>query len=135
MPPHTIISLPVHIAVCSIRAEGALITLVAVQVSSVNFFDSSLLRDAFFECERPLRSGRRRLRTKERQSRSNRDQNEASCHCAKKETEQSAQIKEGGLASGFLLHCRSAMWGAPRSWMPDGVKHFPVFLEFSWSSG
>jgi hypothetical protein len=33
-PPHTIISLPVQIAVCSIRAEGALVVLVAVQVSS-----------------------------------------------------------------------------------------------------
>src|SRR5438132_530688 len=31
-PPHTIISLPVHTAVCSARAAGALVTLVAIQL-------------------------------------------------------------------------------------------------------
>jgi hypothetical protein len=32
-PPQTIISLPVHTAVCSYRASGALVVLVAVQLS------------------------------------------------------------------------------------------------------
>ena len=32
-PPQTIISLPVHTAVCPVRAEGALVVLVAVQLS------------------------------------------------------------------------------------------------------
>src|SRR5437879_8259781 len=31
-PPQTIISLPVHTAVCSARAEGALVILVAIQL-------------------------------------------------------------------------------------------------------
>jgi hypothetical protein len=34
-PPQTIISLPVHTAVCRARASGAPVVLVAVQVSSV----------------------------------------------------------------------------------------------------
>src|SRR6516162_2083925 len=33
LPPHTIISLPVHTAVCSHRASGAFMVLVAVQLS------------------------------------------------------------------------------------------------------
>jgi len=33
LPPQTIISLPVHTAVCSSRPEGALVVLVAVQLS------------------------------------------------------------------------------------------------------
>ena len=33
VPPHTIISLPVHTATCPTRAVGALIVLVAVQLS------------------------------------------------------------------------------------------------------
>jgi hypothetical protein len=37
---------------------------------------------------------------KERQSRSNRDQNEANCRHAKEEKDCGAQIKEAGLASG-----------------------------------
>ena len=32
-PPHTIISLPVHTAVCKYREEGALVPMVAVQLS------------------------------------------------------------------------------------------------------
>ena len=32
-PPHTIISLPVQTAVCEVRASGALLVLVAVQLS------------------------------------------------------------------------------------------------------
>src|SRR5258707_13491654 len=35
VPPQTIISLPVHTAVCWSRAAGALVVLVAVQLSSV----------------------------------------------------------------------------------------------------
>jgi hypothetical protein len=34
-PPQTIISLPVHTAVCRYRPTGALVVLVAVQVSSM----------------------------------------------------------------------------------------------------
>ncbi len=32
VPPQTIISLPVHTAVCTLRASGALVVLVAVQL-------------------------------------------------------------------------------------------------------
>ena len=37
-PPQTIISLPVHTAVCWYRAEGALIKLVAVQLSLMGLY-------------------------------------------------------------------------------------------------
>ena len=37
-PPHTIISLPVHTAVCKYRAEGALVVLVAVQLSVLGLY-------------------------------------------------------------------------------------------------
>jgi hypothetical protein len=37
-PPHTIISLPVHTAVCKYRAEGALVGLVAVQLSVLGLY-------------------------------------------------------------------------------------------------
>jgi hypothetical protein len=36
LPPQTIISLPVQTAVCSVRASGALVVLVGVQVLSVH---------------------------------------------------------------------------------------------------
>jgi hypothetical protein len=39
VPPQTIISLPVHTAVCSIRARGALLKVVRVHVSSVQTTD------------------------------------------------------------------------------------------------
>ena len=39
VPPQTIISLPVHTAVCWSRAAGALVVLVAVHVSSVQATD------------------------------------------------------------------------------------------------
>jgi hypothetical protein len=37
-PPQTIISLPVHTAVCLARAEGALVVLVAVQLSVLGLY-------------------------------------------------------------------------------------------------
>ena len=37
-PPHTIISLPVHTAVCHARPEGALTVLVAVQLSVMGLY-------------------------------------------------------------------------------------------------
>jgi hypothetical protein len=37
-PPHTIISLPVHTAVCEYRALGALVVLVAVQLSVAGLY-------------------------------------------------------------------------------------------------
>jgi len=37
-PPHTIISLPLHTAVCTDRAEGALGLLVAVQLSALGLY-------------------------------------------------------------------------------------------------
>src|SRR5215475_9371484 len=37
-PPQTIISLPVHAAVCSFRAVGALVVLVAVQLSVLGLY-------------------------------------------------------------------------------------------------
>jgi hypothetical protein len=50
----------------------------------------------------------------------------------KEEKDCGAQIKEAGLASGFPLHCRWMNFEPPLvAQMPDGVKHFPVFLEFS----
>ena len=38
LPPQTIISLPVHTAVCSERPEGALVVLVAVQLSVLGLY-------------------------------------------------------------------------------------------------
>ena len=35
VPPHTIISLPVQIAVCESRGDGAFVVVIAVQLSSV----------------------------------------------------------------------------------------------------
>jgi hypothetical protein len=69
-------------------------------MAPVNFLNGSLIRHAFFERKRSLGSVQRRLRMKERQSRSNRDQNEANCRYAKEEKDCGAQIKEAGLASG-----------------------------------
>ena len=37
-PPQTIISLPVHTAVCTARASGALVVLVAVQLSIAGMY-------------------------------------------------------------------------------------------------
>src|SRR5439155_8474411 len=99
-------------------------------VTPVHFFDSSLIRHAFFERECSLRSVRRRLRMEERQSRSYRDQDEVSCRCAKKETNQGAQVKEGISGNRFLLHCKWVMRGAPRSWMPDRCQCFSFISGF-----
>ena len=38
MPPQTIISLPLQTAVCQYRAEGALVVLVAVQLSVLGLY-------------------------------------------------------------------------------------------------
>lgn len=38
VPPHTIISLPVQIAVCQMRAEGALTVLTAVQLPVLGLY-------------------------------------------------------------------------------------------------
>jgi hypothetical protein len=38
LPPQTIISLPVHTAVCEPRLEGALVVLVAVHVSVLGLY-------------------------------------------------------------------------------------------------
>jgi len=37
-PPQTIISLPVHTAVCTCRPAGALVVLVAVQLSALGLY-------------------------------------------------------------------------------------------------
>jgi hypothetical protein len=37
-PPHTIISVPVHTAVCPTRAAGALVVVMAVQLSVVGLY-------------------------------------------------------------------------------------------------
>jgi len=38
LPPQTIISLPVHTALCPCRLEGALVVLVAVQLSVIGLY-------------------------------------------------------------------------------------------------
>ena len=43
-PPQTIISLPVHAAVCSFRAVGALVVLVAVQLSVLGLYLPPVLK-------------------------------------------------------------------------------------------
>jgi hypothetical protein len=43
-PPQTIISLPVHTAVCAARPEGALVVLVGVQLSVVGLYLPPVLR-------------------------------------------------------------------------------------------
>jgi hypothetical protein len=43
-PPQTIISLPVHTAVCWSRASGALVVLVAVQLSVVGLYLAPVFR-------------------------------------------------------------------------------------------
>ncbi len=43
-PPQTIISLPVHTAVCTARASGALVVLVAVQLSVLGLYLPPVLR-------------------------------------------------------------------------------------------
>ncbi|PYJ66664.1 MAG: hypothetical protein DME78_04100 [Verrucomicrobia bacterium] len=55
-------------------------------VTPVHVFDCALIRHTFFEGKSRSRGIRRRLGMEERQSRSNRDQNETSCRCAKEET-------------------------------------------------
>src|SRR5215831_15508020 len=45
-PPQTIISLPVHTAVCSHRPEGALVILVATQLSVPGLYLPPVLRGA-----------------------------------------------------------------------------------------
>ena len=48
VPPQTIISLPVQIAVCSIRAEGALVVLVAVQLSVLGLYLPPVVKSPAF---------------------------------------------------------------------------------------
>jgi hypothetical protein len=72
-------------------------------MAPVNVLNSSLIRQEFFERERSLGSVQRRLRMKERQSRSNRDQNEANCRYAKEEKACAGQIKEAGLGKWISL--------------------------------
>ena len=43
-PPQTIISLPVHTAVCDCRAAGALVVLVAVQLSVLGLYLPPVLK-------------------------------------------------------------------------------------------
>ena len=43
-PPQTIISLPLHTAVCLIRASGALVVLVAAQRSLLGLYRPPVLR-------------------------------------------------------------------------------------------
>ena len=43
-PPQTIISLPVHTAVCTVRASGALVVLVATQLSLIGLYLPPVLR-------------------------------------------------------------------------------------------
>jgi hypothetical protein len=43
-PPQTIISLPVHTAVCLARKEGALVVLVAVQLSVIGLYLPPVLK-------------------------------------------------------------------------------------------
>ena len=43
-PPQTIISLPVQIAVCNSRAVGALVTLVAIQLSVLGLYRPPVLK-------------------------------------------------------------------------------------------
>jgi hypothetical protein len=43
-PPQTIISVPVHTAVCRSRPMGALVALVAVQVSSIGLYLPPVLK-------------------------------------------------------------------------------------------
>ena len=44
-PPHTIISPPVHTAVCTARASGALVVLVAVQLSVAGLYLPPVLKN------------------------------------------------------------------------------------------
>src|SRR5205823_15124212 len=44
VPPHTIISLPVHTAVCHSRPSGALVVLVAVQLSVLGLYLPPVLK-------------------------------------------------------------------------------------------
>jgi hypothetical protein len=43
-PPHAIISLPVHTAVCEFRPKGALVVLVAVQLFVLGLYLPAVLR-------------------------------------------------------------------------------------------
>ena len=43
-PPHTIISVPLHTAVCNDRADGALFAIVAVQASVMGLYLPPLLK-------------------------------------------------------------------------------------------
>src|ERR1041385_7929259 len=44
LPPHTIISLPVHTAVCQYRPSGALVVLVAAQLSVMGLYFPPVLK-------------------------------------------------------------------------------------------
>jgi hypothetical protein len=43
-PPQTIISLPVHTAVCNVRASAALVVLVGVQLSVLGLYLAPVLK-------------------------------------------------------------------------------------------
>jgi hypothetical protein len=47
-PPQTIISLPVHTAVCAYRAEGALVVLVAVQLFVLGLYFPPVFKSNVF---------------------------------------------------------------------------------------
>src|SRR5258708_38718144 len=95
-------------------------------MTTVNFFDGTLIGDALLECEFFSRSVRRRVRM----SRCYRDQNEASCRCAKKKNHQSARIKKAGAGRGFFFHCKWVMWDAPRSEVRDACQSFKTLSGF-----
>ena len=52
-PPQTIISLPVHTAVCQYRPSGALVVLVAVQVSVLGLYLPPVLKTGALLSIRP----------------------------------------------------------------------------------
>src|SRR5205823_12779010 len=117
------------------RRLGILTLLWPDAMTPIYFLDRSLIRDTLVERECSLRNVRRLLWTKECQSRPRWDDDETSYGRAKKENNQSAQIKEAGSASGFLLHNKRMRWPPLVAEMLDGAKHFPIFLEYSWSRG
>jgi hypothetical protein len=117
-----------------------------------------LIRDAFFEGQRSFGSFRGCFRTEESRQRSSRDQKgsyakeEKDCGARTKKPAfaEASAARYGSafadrpsrkamayraatadkLASGFLLHCKWMNFEPPLvAQMPDGVKHFPVFLE------
>jgi hypothetical protein len=53
IPPQTIISLPVHTALCSSRGEGALVVLVAIQLSVLGLYLPPVLQSLNVESPPP----------------------------------------------------------------------------------